>query len=63
MIIHGKIEHFQRRLKNSTNKWLIYVWYFKIMKTPFRHPNFILNYKEQNSFKMFLDESEKINLL
>ena len=58
-----EIDHFQRRLKNSTNKWLIYQWYFKIMKTPFRHPNFILNYKEQNSFKMFLNESERINLL
>ena len=48
-----EIEHFQRRLKNSTNKWLIYVWYFKIMKNPFRHPNFSLNYKEKIHLKCF----------
>ena len=58
-----EMEHFQRRLKNSTTKWLIYVWYFKIMRNPFQHPNFSLNYKEKNSFKMFLDESKRINLL
>ena len=58
-----EIEHFQRRLKNSTNKWFIYIWYFKIMRRPFRHPNFSLNYKEENSFKMFLDVSKEMNLL
>lgn len=64
---HGEntweIEHFQRRLKNSIYKWFIYIWYFKIMKTPFRHPNFSLNYKEKDSFKNFLDDSKEINLL
>ena len=40
-----KIEEF--------NKWFIYIWYFKIMKNPFRHPNFSLNYKEKIHLKYF----------
>jgi len=57
------IEHFQRRLKNSIMKWLTYIWYFQIKKNPFQHPNFKLNFEEENSFKMFINESKNSRLL
>ena len=56
-------KHFLRRLKNTPKSWLQYMWYTKLKGQLFDHPKFDLTEKEQESFRMFVEDSKKFGLL
>jgi glycosyltransferase involved in cell wall biosynthesis len=59
--VSGK-KHFLRRLRNSPARWVSYMWYAKIMNRLTSHPSFQLSEMEQESFRMFMDDSKKVGL-
>lgn len=58
-----EIEHFLRRLRNTTTNWLKYMWYFKICNTPFKHPDFRISNEAGESYRKFIYDSKKFDLL
>ena len=60
--VSGK-KHFLRRLKNSPKNWIQYMWHAKIKGNLFGHPKFKLSVAEQESFEMFMRDSEELDIL
>lgn len=60
--VSGK-KHFLRRLKNNPRSWIQYVWHAKIKNRLFDHPKFDLTEKEKESFRLFIEDSQKFGLL
>lgn len=60
--VSGK-KHFLRRLKNSPQNWVQYMWHAKIKGDLFGHPKFQLSDDELKSFEMFMRDSKELEIL
>ncbi len=54
--------HFIRRLKSSPRDAAAYAWYRYARRDVWRHPGFTLEAKDQESFRLYLEDSRRAGL-
>jgi len=56
-------EHFLRRIRNNPKDAVLYIWHKMIKGHLFDHPRFQLSDKEQEAFRMYMEDSRATNLI
>jgi len=56
-------DHFLRRIRNNPIDFIRFVWFKYLRNDLFAHPKFNLTNKQLQTFKQYLIESQKLNLL
>jgi glycosyltransferase involved in cell wall biosynthesis len=56
-------EHFLRRIRNNPKDAALYIWHKMIKGNLFGHPRFQLTQKEQEAFRMYMEDSRATELI
>jgi glycosyltransferase involved in cell wall biosynthesis len=57
-----ELEHFQRRIRNSVSRWILWAWYAHVRRDLFAHPGFRLDEASRQAFERFLADSRRAGL-